>query len=59
MKRDDFTLLLPFAHELIIDNFAGGGGTSTGLEKALAAPCEALARANFGHETAIDRSAAA
>ena len=24
--------LLP--HELIVDNFAGGGGTSTGLERA-------------------------
>ena len=59
MKRDDFTLILPFAHELIIGNFAGGGGTSTGLEKALAAPCKALARANFGHEAAIYRSSAA
>lgn len=34
MKRDDFTLSLPLGHELIIDNFAGGGGTSTGLEAA-------------------------
>ncbi|ADV01307.1 DNA cytosine methyltransferase [Alicycliphilus denitrificans] len=40
MKRDDFTLLLPFAHELIIDNFAGGGGTSTGLEKAFGRPVD-------------------
>lgn len=37
MRRDDFTLqLLP--DELIIDNFAGGGGTSEGLEKAFGRP---------------------
>lgn len=30
--------LLP--HELIIDNFAGGGGTSTGLEKAFGRPVD-------------------
>lgn len=40
MKRDDFTFLLPFAHELIIDNFAGGGGTSTGLEAAFGRPVD-------------------
>ena len=34
MKRDAFTLPLAFPGELIIDNFAGGGGTSTGLEAA-------------------------
>ena len=34
MKRDAFTLPIGFADELIIDNFAGGGGTSTGLEAA-------------------------
>lgn len=34
MKRDDFTLSLPLGHELIIDNFASGGGISTGLEAA-------------------------
>lgn len=39
MKRDDFTLqLLP--HELIIDNFAGGGGTSEGLEQAFGRPVD-------------------
>jgi DNA (cytosine-5)-methyltransferase 1 len=32
MKRDSMTLPLDLGHELIIDNFAGGGGTSTGLE---------------------------
>jgi DNA (cytosine-5)-methyltransferase 1 len=40
MKRDDFTLLLAFPHELIIDNFAGGGGTSTGLEAAFGRPVD-------------------
>ena len=29
MKRDVFTLPLAFPGELIIDNFAGGGGTSS------------------------------
>lgn len=32
MRRDEFTMDL--GRELIIDNFAGGGGTSTGLEWA-------------------------
>lgn len=35
MKRDDFTLPLGFMDELVIDNFAGGGGASTGIEMAL------------------------
>ncbi|OXI42444.1 DNA cytosine methyltransferase [Burkholderia aenigmatica] len=34
MKRDLITLPLDLGSELIIDNFAGGGGTSTGLERA-------------------------
>lgn len=34
MKRDNFTMSLDLGTELIIDNFAGGGGTSTGLEQA-------------------------
>jgi DNA (cytosine-5)-methyltransferase 1 len=34
MKRDHFTRPLDFPGELIIDNFAGGGGTSEGLEQA-------------------------
>lgn len=38
MKRDAFTLPLAFPGELIIDNFAGGGGTSEGLEKAFGRP---------------------
>ncbi len=33
-------LVLPFHHELIIDNFAGGGGTSTGLESAFGRPVD-------------------
>lgn len=40
MKRDLFTLPLGLANELIIDNFAGGGGTSTGLEQAFGRPVD-------------------
>ncbi|MDO8251444.1 MAG: DNA cytosine methyltransferase [Rhodoferax sp.] len=40
MKRDNFTLPLAFPGELIIDNFAGGGGTSTGLEAAFGRPVD-------------------
>lgn len=40
MKRDLFTLPLDFPDELVIDNFAGGGGTSTGLEAALGRPVD-------------------
>lgn len=40
MKRDAFTVPLDFADELIIDNFAGGGGTSTGLEAAFGRPVD-------------------
>ena len=40
MKRDDFTIPLAFPGELIIDNFAGGGGTSTGLEAAFGRPVD-------------------
>lgn len=40
MRRDDFTLSLDLGHELIIDNFAGGGGTSTGLEEAFGRPVD-------------------
>ena len=40
MRRDDFTMSLDLGHELIIDNFAGGGGTSTGLEEALGRPVD-------------------
>jgi DNA (cytosine-5)-methyltransferase 1 len=40
MKRDLITLQLDLGHELIIDNFAGGGGTSTGLEAAFGRPVD-------------------
>jgi DNA (cytosine-5)-methyltransferase 1 len=40
MKRDLFTLALDLGQELIIDNFAGGGGTSTGLEAAFGRPVD-------------------
>jgi DNA (cytosine-5)-methyltransferase 1 len=40
MRRDDFTLTLDLRDELIIDNFAGGGGTSTGLEAAFGRPVD-------------------
>lgn len=36
--------------ELIVDSFAGGGGASTGIERALGRPvdvAEAVVRANF------------
>ena len=34
MKRDEFTLPLGLDAELLIDNFAGGGGASEGIEQA-------------------------
>jgi DNA (cytosine-5)-methyltransferase 1 len=40
MRRDDFTMALDLGSELIIDNFAGGGGTSTGLEQAFGRPVD-------------------
>lgn len=42
MKRDAFMENLPLdlGYELIIDNFAGGGGTSTGLEAAFGRPVD-------------------
>ncbi len=40
MKRDTFTMSLDLGRELIIDNFAGGGGTSTGLERAFGRPVD-------------------
>ena len=66
MKRDAFTLSLDLGTELIIDNFAGGGGTSTGLEQAFGRPVdiainhdpEALAMhaANHPHTTHLCES---
>jgi DNA (cytosine-5)-methyltransferase 1 len=40
MKRDACTFELDLGNELIIDNFAGGGGTSTGLELAFGRPVD-------------------
>jgi len=40
MKRDNFTLQLDLGHELVIDNFAGGGGASTGIEQAFGRPVD-------------------
>jgi DNA (cytosine-5)-methyltransferase 1 len=40
MKRDLMTMALDLGHELIVDNFAGGGGTSTGLEAAFGRPVD-------------------
>jgi DNA (cytosine-5)-methyltransferase 1 len=40
MKRDLLTMGLDLGSELIIDNFAGGGGTSTGLEAAFGRPVD-------------------
>jgi DNA (cytosine-5)-methyltransferase 1 len=40
MKRDLMTMGLDLGSELIIDNFAGGGGTSTGLEAAFGRPVD-------------------
>lgn len=66
MKRDLFTMALDLGNELIIDNFAGGGGTSTGLEQAFGRPVdiainhdpEALAMhaANHPHTTHLYES---
>lgn len=35
MKRDNFSMTLDLGHELVVDNFAGGGGASTALAIAL------------------------
>lgn len=40
MKRDSISLPLDLGNELIIDNFAGGGGASTGLERAFGRPVD-------------------
>ncbi|MBY0242313.1 MAG: DNA cytosine methyltransferase, partial [Burkholderiaceae bacterium] len=40
MKRDLMSMALDLGQELIIDNFAGGGGTSTGLEWAFGRPVD-------------------
>lgn len=40
MRRDQLTRALDLGSELIVDNFAGGGGTSTGLEAAFGRPVD-------------------
>ncbi|WP_213308285.1 DNA cytosine methyltransferase [Paraburkholderia sacchari] len=40
MKRDLNTFPLDLGSELIVDNFAGGGGASTGLERAFGRPVD-------------------
>ncbi|MBG0871859.1 DNA cytosine methyltransferase [Burkholderia sp. 9777_1386] len=40
MKRDLTTFPLDLGSELIVDNFAGGGGASTGLERAFGRPVD-------------------
>jgi hypothetical protein len=40
MKRDFMSLPLDLGSELIIDNFAGGGGASTGIEMAFGRPVD-------------------
>ncbi|MEC5161882.1 DNA cytosine methyltransferase [Janthinobacterium sp. CG_S6] len=40
MRRDLFTMQLDLGSELIIDNFAGGGGASEGIEQALGRPID-------------------
>ena len=40
VKPDLYSLPLNLGNELIIDNFAGGGGTSTGLEAAFGRPVD-------------------
>ncbi|CAM5287266.1 DNA cytosine methyltransferase [Eoetvoesiella caeni] len=39
-NNQNHQISLPFPGELIIDNFAGGGGTSTGLEAAFGRPVD-------------------
>lgn len=61
MKRDLMTLPLDLGSELIVDNFAGGGGASTGLERAFGRPVDiainhdaeaiAMHRTNHPHTT--------
>ena len=40
MRRDSFTIPLALPGELIVDNFAGGGGASTGIEQAFGRPVD-------------------
>jgi DNA (cytosine-5)-methyltransferase 1 len=40
MKRDIFSMPLDLGSELVVDNFAGGGGASTGIEMAFGRPVD-------------------
>ena len=40
MRRDSFTIPLALPGELIVDNFAVGGGASTGIEQAFGRPVD-------------------
>jgi len=40
MKRESFSMPLDLGSELIVDNFAGGGGASTGVEMAFGRPVD-------------------
>ena len=40
MRGDAFTIPLALPGELIVDNFAGGGGASTGIEQAFGRPVD-------------------
>lgn len=46
---------LPLRHELIVDNFAGGGGASTGIEAAFGRPVD-IAVNHDGEAIAIGNS---
>lgn len=39
-KHDDWSFPLSFREEIVADNFAGGGGASTGIEQALGRPID-------------------
>jgi DNA (cytosine-5)-methyltransferase 1 len=61
MKRDAFTLPLGLRAELIVDNFAGGGGASCGIEQAIGRPVdiainhdpEAIAMHRINHPSTV------
>lgn len=55
MRRDAFSMPLDLGRELIIDNFAGGGGTSTGQDSAFGRPmATSTTKARMGPENLED-----
>jgi site-specific DNA-cytosine methylase len=48
--------ILPLAHELVVDLFAGGGGASTGIEQALGRHVDIAV--NRGHDGRVLSKAA-